>query len=57
MENIEDELRAFDKYLKKSVREKTGKRKPSNKDYIEFLEELEKSLLQQLHSNIHQEIT
>jgi len=53
MKNIEDELRAFDKYLKKSVREKTGRRKPSNKDYIDFLEELEKSLLQQMNSNIH----
>ena len=53
MKNIEKELRAFDKYLKKSVREKTGKHKPSNKDYIEFLEELEKSLLQQMNSNIH----
>ena len=53
MKNIEKELRAFDKYLTKSVKEKTGKKKSSNKDYIEFLEELEKSLLQQLHSNIH----
>jgi hypothetical protein len=53
MKNIVKELKAFDKYLKKSVREKTGKHKPSNKDYIEFLEELEKSLLQQMNSNIH----
>ena len=53
MKNIEKELRAFDKYLTKSVREKTGKRKPSNKDYLNFLEELQESLIQQLHSNIH----
>lgn len=53
MKTLEQELIDFDKYVKEEVKKKTGKVRPSNKDYLEFLEQLGQDLLEQLHATHH----
>jgi hypothetical protein len=53
MKTLEQELREFNKYVNKEVKKKTGKAKPSNKDYLDFLEKLGQDLLEQLHATHH----
>lgn len=53
MKTLQDELIDFNRYIDEEVKKKTGKVRPSNKDYIEFLEQLGQDLLEQLNATHH----
>ena len=53
MKTLEQELIEFNRYIDEEVKKQSGKRRPSKKDYMKFLEQLQQDLLEQLHATHH----